>query len=70
MTIQTKARLVDETRERFGVSAALRALSLPRSTYYYQSGRQSYEAMRTCALISKRLRAQVRSTGIGVRLPS
>jgi len=43
MTIETKTRLVDETRERFGVSAALRALSLSRSTYYYQSGRVSYE---------------------------
>ncbi len=43
MTIETKTRLVDEAREHFGVSAALRALSLSRSTYYYQSGRQSYE---------------------------
>jgi len=43
MTIETKTRLVDETRERFGVSAPLRALSLSRSTYYYQSRRQSYD---------------------------
>lgn len=44
MTIETKTRLVDETRERFGTSAALRALSLSRSTYYYQSRRRPYEA--------------------------
>jgi len=43
MTIETKTRLVDETREHFGVSAALRALSLSRATYYYQSRRQSYD---------------------------
>jgi putative transposase len=43
MTIVQKTKLVDGVREEFGTSAALRVLSLSRSTYYYQSGRQSYE---------------------------
>lgn len=43
MTIETKTRLVNAARKEFGAAAALRALSLSRSTYYYQSQRSSYE---------------------------
>lgn len=43
MTTEAKASLVRSAREQYPLSAALRALDLPRSTFYYwESDRQSY----------------------------
>jgi putative transposase len=44
MSTAAKVELVEQARGEFGVTAALRALSLPRSTWYYQGQRISYEA--------------------------
>ena len=43
MTTARKAELVREAQAEFGLGAALSALDLPRSTWYYQSQRQAYE---------------------------
>jgi putative transposase len=47
MSTGAKVALVEQARREFGVTAALRALSLSRSTWYYQSQRISYEAKHT-----------------------
>lgn len=42
MTTEAKVALVERARDQFGVTAALQALGLPRSTWYYQGGRVAY----------------------------
>lgn len=66
MTIEVKTRLVNETREQFGVSAALRVLSMPRATYYYQLQRRTYEDKYTHLQVSLEAIAQ-KHAGYGYR---